>query len=210
MVERATGRTLTRSTEGQDFGTTLLLEAVWQEVAGALETIGVLQMVMRSLGDAAELVAAEVPIATAVARPTHRDHQLGFGKLIKVLCALDGGPAGTTFQQAANDSTAPTVGFDAFSLHRALQSATSRMRIVLVFATRADSDSVAAAHHGTASGARLLARKKVLLVGEALTVPSDRPDAGGSGGNADDHYEADVEHEAMDAVSSHHGLLPHK
>jgi hypothetical protein len=99
----------------------------------------------------------------------HRDHDLGFGKLLKVMVSTSREGAGTSFAPSWRAVETNVVLFDAYLLHASAASATTcHDRIVLTFAALDDDDSCMAAHRGVVHQPMLKMRCEHVYVRDLL------------------------------------------
>lgn len=154
----------------------LNVEQVFNELRGKLHVLGVLDKIVSVLGDQAVVFDAAIPIPNTTVGERHRDHNGGFGKLLKVIVSLSDSGVGTAFAPSWQPVLKKMVLFDGFLEHQSPASPTMRCdRVVLTFAALTDADSRIAAHQGVVGAPKLSARKKHIYVIPEASCPTIMP-----------------------------------
>ena len=170
LLEDAANGKLTMSSTKQRFGA-LDRKKVFDEVRNQLHEIGFLQKIVEVLGKTAVLADAALPVVQTTEGERHRDHELGVGKLLKVILSTSDQGVGTVFSPTWEEVRSRALLFDAYMEHASPARSPPRQdRVVLTFAALDDDDSCQAAHVGVVSAPKLKARQEHIFAVHAIAA----------------------------------------
>ena len=172
LLERAANGALKETAQKQGFRA-LDRSKVFEALRDNLCKMGFLRTIVDVLGREAVLVDAALPVPNATVGERHRDHEVGLGKLLKVMLSTSDQGVGTAFGPSWKSVRTRAVLFDAYLEHASPASPTSRHdRVVLTFAALDDEASCRAAHYGVVAAPKLASRQEHIFVVDAIGAQS--------------------------------------